>query len=115
MQRSTPIAAALVAALAPATLAGSLDVLSADASVNLGGPGTSGIGTGFSVTEPTVAGGIGTKLILNGQDGLARRDHLIEENDHVDHPRGELAYHIELLNLFSPSLKLSPIAARSHP
>ena len=38
-------------------------------------------------------------------DGLLERDHLIKQNDHVDHPRGELMYHIETIRLLANMTK----------
>ena len=46
--------------------------------------------------------------LYNGEDGMEKRSQLIANNDHVDNPRGELAYHIELITLFARCIEGSP-------
>ena len=46
--------------------------------------------------------------LFNNEDELAYREQLVEENDHVNHPRGELAYHIELIGLLARCIEGAP-------
>lgn len=47
--------------------------------------------------------------LYNGEEGVMRRDELIEMDDVVVNPRGELAYHIELIALFAKCVEGSPL------
>ena len=42
---------------------------------------------------------IDAQVFFDGEEGIKERDELIAKNDHINNPRGKLAYHIELIGL----------------